>query len=123
MIQDMRKKEDDQFDDEMEAMRELENESNPLPAAKVGAEDGVPAQPLETDNDLEPLGNAGDTKDEGETHGQRKQWKKKGQKRTTKRVISEWTPCGCHSAANRPPSEASPYSTKEGFRYADPARG
>ena len=121
MIQDMRKKEDDEFDEEMEAMREMENESNAVSAAKSDAVGNVPEERRQADNDLEPPENAEGTKEGEETRAERKQWKKKGQKRQTKRVISECFHCDHCAATNVPLSETGPCSTKESLRYTGPA--
>ena len=118
MVQSLREAEDDRLDEEMEIMRELEMEAEggcqprKLQKERSGeiegdsqkrgnkfaqttAEDDVGEMPLGADGEWEQQG---EEVDEGEdTQRVRKVWKKKGQKRTTRRVrmkpqTSKWMP-------------------------------
>lgn len=100
IIQGMRKEEDDRLDEEMEMMRDLEDGHSPIgpgleesqsinrPGAEVLVEDSQVIMPLGPDRGIES-----DEEEEEEQDGQpRKPWKKKGLKRQTKRVISQYCP-------------------------------
>ncbi|KAF2102317.1 hypothetical protein NA57DRAFT_54233 [Rhizodiscina lignyota] len=84
MIQEMRKKEDDQFEDELEVMREMEDGFNPTAATKIGASDGL-LLGEESDNKTPITTEGAGGPEKADTA--RKPFKKKGQKRQTRRVI------------------------------------
>lgn len=99
MIQELRRREEDELDEEWEIMREMEEEaSNPgikssrPPRLKV--EDSQAVMSLGPDGfDFTELEQEGEDEQEDglNQNGQpRKVWKKKGQKRQTKRIISQY---------------------------------
>ncbi|ORY13299.1 DNA replication and checkpoint protein-domain-containing protein [Clohesyomyces aquaticus] len=96
MIQSMKRQEEDRLDEEAEIMRELEMEAEGIPVPKkqkvpdILVEDSQAAMPLGPDG----AGASDDDSDkDDEDNGQnqngrpRKVWKKRGQKRQTRRVI------------------------------------
>ena len=91
IIKDLRKQEEERMDDEMDILRELEEEAEGIVRPKPAATKAL-AEPTETVGDDMPLGpdqaQESATKSEAETDGiPRKPWKKKGLKRQTRRVI------------------------------------
>jgi len=106
MIQAMKKDEEDQLDEEADIMREMEMEEAgiSMPAKskvpKILVEDSQAAMPLGPDRGLE----SEEEQEEGPLlwpNGQpRKAWKKKGLKRQTRRVNSEFTSILLTSHAN-----------------------
>lgn len=96
MIQSMKKQEDDRLDEEAEIMREMEMEAQGIPVPtktripSILVEDSQAPMPLGPDRGLE----SDDDEDENEAADNlgpdgkpRRIWKKRGQKRTTRRVI------------------------------------
>ncbi|KAI9787675.1 MAG: DNA replication regulator sld2 [Geoglossum umbratile] len=104
MLARLRQMEDEALDEEMDVLRELEEEitgqqtkppysvagSAPTMLAE-GGQTAPSARPLNNSNNAEAMGSGEDEPDEKPTLGRDgkplKVWKKKGQKRTTKRVI------------------------------------
>jgi hypothetical protein len=97
MIQAMKKDEDDKLDEEADIMRELEMEEAgiSLPkkarAPQIQVEDSQAAMPLGPDRGLEIDEDEEDEPELGPDGKPRRVWKKKGLKRQTRRVISEFT--------------------------------
>jgi len=100
MIQEMRRQEEDKLDEEWEIMREMEHEiSNPGPkkssVQKLQVEDSQAAVDFGTDG-FDATGLWQEEEDDGQqdetnqTGQPQRVWKKKGQKRQTKRVISQY---------------------------------
>ena len=89
MIQGLRKQEDDRLDEELEMIRELEDGDDDGSAARpaVQVEDSQVVMPLGPDRAPE---SEEDEEEEQETGVFRKPWKKKGQKRQTKRTNSKF---------------------------------
>lgn len=99
MIAEIRKNEEDRMDEEIDILREMEQEKagGGVPEKRRGQEVLV-----EDSQALDMLGpdGASDSEDdgkEGEEVPARRVWKKKGQKRQTRRVISKIKPCVCTS--------------------------
>jgi hypothetical protein len=97
MIQAMRKDEDDRLDEEADIMRELEMEEEGISAparprvSQVLVEDSQAAMPLGPDRGLESEEDEEEEEEElGRDGKPRRVWKKKGLKRQTRRVISEY---------------------------------
>ncbi|KAI5238614.1 hypothetical protein E4T42_08942 [Aureobasidium subglaciale] len=90
IIQGMRKQEDDRLDEEMEMMREMDEEDEDVPAKPVvQVEDSQVVMPLGPDQGIESEESEEEERDTGVF---RKPWKKKGLKRQTKRVIMRPAP-------------------------------
>lgn len=93
MIQSLKKQEEERLDEELDIMREMEMEAEGLPipkkpkvAAPTVIPDSQPAMPLGPDQAPES-----DEEEEEDPNGRpKKVWKKRGQKRTTRRVISKF---------------------------------
>jgi hypothetical protein len=96
MIQAMKKDEDDKLDEEANIMREMEMEEAGIAVPKkakvpeVQIEDSQAAMPLGPDRGLETDEDEDDEPELGRDGLPRKVWKKKGLKRQTRRVISEF---------------------------------
>ena len=109
IIRDLKKNEDEEFADEMEAQRQMEMEThartglaqadqnlglkdkNGSRDSQVLVQDSQPAMSLGPDGSNEPE-NSDESSPEADVSGQpRKPWKKKGMKRQTKRVNSEYS--------------------------------
>jgi hypothetical protein len=89
MIQSLKKQEEERLDEELDIMREMEMEAEGLPipkkpkvAAPTIIPDSQPAMPLGPDQAPES-----DDEEEDQSRKPTKVWKKRGQKRTTRRVI------------------------------------
>lgn len=93
MIQSMKQAEEDRLDEEAELMREFEMEAEGIVVAKKGklekvlVGDSQVVMPLGPDKGLE---SDEDDEKENEDGAGRRVWKKKGLKRQTRRVISEY---------------------------------
>ncbi|KAF2273917.1 uncharacterized protein EI97DRAFT_382413 [Westerdykella ornata] len=95
MIQSLKKQEEDRLDEEAEIMREMEMEAEGIVvprksnAPEVVVEDSQQAMPLGPDGavDSEDEGNQENDDAQGPDGQPRKVWKKRGQKRQTRRVI------------------------------------
>jgi hypothetical protein len=96
MIQAMKKDEDDKLDEEADIMREMEMEEAGIVMPKkpkvpeIQIEDSQAAMPLGPDRGLETDEDEDEEPELGRDGLPRKVWKKKGLKRQTRRVISEF---------------------------------
>jgi hypothetical protein len=97
MIQAMKKDEDDQLDEEADIMREMELEEAGIVMPKkpkvpeIQVDDSQAAMPLGPDRGLETDEDEDEEPELGRDGLPRKVWKKKGLKRQTRRVISEFS--------------------------------
>lgn len=98
IIQGLRKQEDDKLDEELEAMREMENaDEEDSIEDTVQVIDSQVVMPLGPDRGIE----SDESEEEVQNNGvSRKPWKKKGLKRQTKRVVSEFL----YTTTTMPPS-------------------
>lgn len=98
MIQSLKKQEEDRLDEEADIMRELEMEAEGIPIPKkakvteILVEDSQATMPLGPDGAVESDGDEDENEAEDglDQNGKpRRIWKKRGQKRQTRRVISK----------------------------------